>query len=350
VLGLGNVLPQNVFWVNGNVSIEENINFSGIVMPLGNIVSKSGNRGILSLLSSNGSITLFNDDPNNPVYLFSLNKSTPRPIPCRTDELLEKALQDDPSLQQIIDLQLQNIRNYIDTNTTDFKQSPCTQFYTIPIVVHVVYDPGIPSGNISDAQIFDQITRLNVEFNGPNPSSTTMEDMCVQFCLAQISPSGSWPSGTPGITRTSSTLANHQTTTTGQLDLLSLISFPNNQYLNIWVVETIDNPSNILGYSPYPLVPSSLLDGVVILNKVFGDNLSNPPPFDEYELGMTLVHEVGHYLGLRHTFNPDGVCGSNTIPQCENDGDFICDTPPALSPTFSCPIPPISCPPDVAMI
>ncbi|MGD2009114.1 MAG: M43 family zinc metalloprotease [Cellvibrionales bacterium] len=34
--------------------------------------------------------------------------------------------------------------------------------------------------------------------------------------------------------------------------------------------------------------------------------------YGNFNEGRTLVHGVGHYLGLRHTFNPTGACLSYT--------------------------------------
>lgn len=56
-----------------------------------------------------------------------------------------------------------------------------------------------------------------------------------------------------------------------------------------------------------------------------------------YNLGMTAVHETGHWLGLLHTF--EGY-------SCTGDGDMIADTPMQSTSTDGCPTKPAkdSCP------
>lgn len=65
-----------------------------------------------------------------------------------------------------------------------------------------------------------------------------------------------------------------------------------------------------------------------------------------YNLGQTLTHEVGHWVGLYHTFQ-DGC------PFDEGDGsesgDYVVDTPAQSGPSFGCPIARDSCPTDAGV-
>lgn len=189
----------------------------------------------------------------------------------------------------------------------------------IPVVIHVIHNGG--SENISDSQILGQFDVLKEDFRklpGTNGDGNGV-DSEIEFRLAKLSPDGKC---TNGIVRIQSTLTNHQTHQRTKLGELSF--WDNQRYLNVYVVKSINNGS--AGYSSFPGGPD-LADGIVMMHNYFGKTGTASG------LGRTLTHEIGHWLGLYHTFN-DG-CG---IDPCL-DGDYVCDTPPADSPTnFTCPV------------
>lgn len=83
--------------------------------------------------------------------------------------------------------------------------------------------------------------------------------------------------------------------------------YPDN-YLNIWILDTIGTP--ILGFSSFPWELIDEYNGIVINRRAFF-----PEDYNEvnYNLFKIFTHEIGHYLGLLHIFNNDNIITTTNI-------------------------------------
>lgn len=103
--------------------------------------------------------------------------------------------------------------------------------------------------------------------------------------------------------------------------------------LNVYSVGFNGGPGKgLLGYATFPSSyegnPND--DGVVIKYSTVPGGTR--PDFNQ---GKTLTHEMGHWLGLYHTFQGDS---------CEGAGDYVSDTPQELTPTYGCEVGKDTCP------
>lgn len=180
---------------------------------------------------------------------------------------------------------------------------------TIPVVVHVVYNNA--TENISEAQIISQITSLNADFAKSNNDFSRVPSVfaklaantSIRFELAKTDPMGK---STTGIIRKKTTrLMWSDDNKIKYLAEGGSTTWDARSYLNIWVCNTVPG---LTGYATFPGTDRSV-DGIVIRYDAFGTVGKVSAPFN---LGRTLTHEVGHWMGLKHLWG-DQQCGDDGI-------------------------------------
>ncbi|HSI59901.1 MAG TPA: zinc metalloprotease, partial [Ideonella sp.] len=208
-----------------------------------------------------------------------------------------------------------DVRAEIDSRLTSFlrmKSARGVEPYravgsvTVPVWFHVINKgSGIANGDIPQSQIDDQIAVLNAAY-----ASTPF-----RFTLVGVdrTTNATWYKMTNGTTaEKNAKTALH----TGGPDTLNLYSA---------------NPGlGLLGWATFPsdYAAKPTQDGVVIkYNSVPG---GNGAPYDE---GDTATHEVGHWLGLYHTFQGG----------CTGVGDSVADTAAEKKAAYGCPVGRDSC-------
>ncbi len=194
---------------------------------------------------------------------------------------------------------------------------------TIPVQFHVIRkDNGQAGGNVPDARIAEQIDVLNDAFAGTgfvfDLERVTRTTMPEWFNL--ISAQGADPRYFRG---SGKEVRMKRALHTGDSETLNIYTASLGQFLLGWAYL----PWDFTGSNGEPL--PRYFDGVVV------DYRSLPGgAFANYGEGDTATHEVGHWLGLYHTFQNG----------CSEPGDRVDDTPYEASPAFQCPVGRDTCP------
>ncbi len=169
----------------------------------------------------------------------------------------------------------------------------------INVYFHVINQgSGISNGDIPQSWIDDQISVLN--------AANAQYNFSFNLISTDRTTNATWYNGCYGSAEGPMKNTLHK----GSADDLNIYSC---------------NPSNgILGYATFPSSYTSqpTLDGVVILDQSMPGG--NAAPYNE---GDTGTHEVGHWMGLYHTFQGG----------CNGSGDYVADTPAENSPAYGCP-------------
>jgi hypothetical protein len=174
-----------------------------------------------------------------------------------------------------------------------------TASHVIPVYFHRIHDSNGTGGVVTSQQISDQMNVLNSAYAGSSFS----------FTLA-------------GVTDTNnSTWYTAGPSTTAERDMKQALRQGGSNALNIY---SNNMGGGLLGWATFPSSYASkpLMDGVVILYSSLPGGSAAP-----YNLGDTATHEVGHWMGLYHTFQGG----------CQKRNDFVSDTPAERSPAFGCP-------------
>ena len=224
---------------------------------------------------------------------------------CFSSDITQRRAANDPNYQ----LELSQANDWLGTYVRQSHASP-RSISVIPVVVHVVYNT--PDQNIPTAYINNMISTLNADFTFSNSDTGDVRtafksvrgNAQISFCLANIiRKSTSVNCFDPN---TSSDEMKHAST--GGSD-----SYDPSHYLNIWICALCGSAVGIGGIDGYTLPPTvgtagSGDDGTVLQYDLAFQNQGND---------RTATHEIGHYLGLQHTWGGGSLgtgCGDDSIP------------------------------------
>ncbi len=228
---------------------------------------------------------------------------------CLTEQIMKEIHLSHPGL---LDREHTLENKYVQHHNSARAKSGNLTTQTLPIVVHIIHNNG--SENISDDQVIRAIQYLNEAFSNDGPYQVMGgHDTGIRFCLASRNPYGLPTSGIERYITPDTDMRLHLS----HQRIVDIATWDTKNYINIRLVKKICTSIDCGSTTGYAYLPSAHgldVDGIVIQADVFGSSAAAT---------SVAAHEMGHYLGLYHTFR--GGCKNNN---CLTDGDKVCDTPP----------------------
>jgi len=267
------------------------------------------------------------------VGFFSLNSTAQTVIPCKTSEMLQKAKERSSQVEafeKTLDAQTKAyissgyINKFARTTSVDLHDD--TDYYDIPLVVHVIHNYGRENYLTSDNRIYELVKEMNKFYDNQTSFATVVSEFRpyighpkIRFYLATKDPYGN---PTNGITRRRTYL------TYGYDNEAKVDQWPPTSYVNIWFENVIGetNPGVIIvAYATPPASAAAqpFWDGIISNYSFINDAVTDIPE----RTGGSIDHEMGHIFNLKHTFGGSNSPHTNTPGNCTDDDD-VDDTPP----------------------
>ena len=260
---------------------------------------------------------------------------------CITMEKMQEAIKRDPTLpQQWAATGEKLYKEYLKRKASKKEAGIEETEIVIPIVFHLV-DSAKALGWITDRDIYEQVELINQAFSGqkadkyknviPAEIYKRVGRIPVRFELARRTPAGALTSGIERRVSVTPDRVKIKSTAKGGLD-----AWDTDKYLNVWAGTFTGGDDGLLGIATFPFTTESEEgpQGVVvsIASLPYTSNVSRSY-FPAYTEGATLIHEIGHYFYLWHTFGDNTSCNNDDFqlqggwPLPANAGPAADDTP-----------------------
>jgi PKD repeat protein len=283
---------------------------------------------------------------------------TQQRMPCGSDEIKAHLIKTLPGYQQQVqDIEQQNLAGYqayvanLQAQRASGTQSTVT--YTIPVVFHVLHTNG--TENRTDADCIAALNNVNLDYARAKSDTAFLDPLYeplyvnshIKFVLAKKDPQGNCTTGIvhhydENTQWKENAIYNYIYSTVGTYN------WKPSRYLNVYVVDNIIGDIqagvSIGGYTFRPgTAPNIGADAVVLSDELLMDPGSKG-----------LSHEIGHWLGLAHTFDGNGgfrtpestnnvapfgvgfVCGNDDVADTPKTPGFLSICPAYITLLDSC--------------